>query len=68
MLRNVVYGVLLFLIADYTYTHWSPEIINWVVSKLSGREVTVVEKPPYRKSIIDKTVDSIKKRLEEFRR
>jgi len=63
MFRYILYVAAAFLIADHVYTHWGPEIINWVASRFMGREVTVVKEPPYRESIIDKVVHSLKEKL-----
>jgi len=50
MLRYVLCLSVVFLLIDHIYTHWGPEIINWVASGFLGREVTVVEEPPHRES------------------
>ena len=68
MIRYLLYIGAVFLIADHVYTHWGPEIINWVASKFSGRQVKIVEGAPYRESIIDKTVRTIREKIKELRR
>ncbi|WP_457599870.1 hypothetical protein [Hydrogenivirga sp.] len=68
MLRYIVYVAAVFIIADHVFTHWGPEIINWLASRFLGREVTVVEEAPYRESLIDKVVHGIKEKLEDERR
>ncbi|MDQ7038324.1 MAG: hypothetical protein Q9N26_03880 [Aquificota bacterium] len=60
MLRYIVYIVLTFLIVDHLYTHWGPEIINRVASSFMGRDVTLVDEPPHRESIIDRAVKEVK--------
>ncbi len=57
-----------FLIVDHVYTHWGPEVVNWVASGFLGREVTVVDEPPYRESVIDKAVKEIREGIEKLRR
>ncbi len=68
MLRYILYFGAVFLIADHVFTHWGPEIINWLASKFMGREVTVVEGAPYRESLIDKVIHSVRDKLEGDRR
>ena len=68
MVRYLLYVVAVFIVADHIYTHWGPEIINWTASKFLGKQVTVVEEAPYRESIIDKTVKTIKEKVKELRR
>jgi len=63
MFRYVLYVAIVFLIADHVYTHWGPEVINWVASKFIGREVTVIEGTPHRESIIDKVVHAVKEKV-----
>ncbi len=61
MLRYIIYVVFIFLIVDHIYTHWGPEIVNRAASTFMGRDVTLVEEPPHRESIIDKAVKEVKK-------
>ncbi|NPA40961.1 MAG: hypothetical protein GXO18_01655 [Aquificae bacterium] len=68
MLRYILYIAVVFIVADHVYTHWGPEIINWVASNFLGREVVVVEEAPYRESLIDKVIKGIKERIEDVRR
>lgn len=65
MVRYILLIAVFYLIVDHLYTHWGPSLINWVASKVSGKEVSVVEGSPYKESLIDR----VKKVLEEkFRR
>ncbi|EDP74896.1 hypothetical protein [Hydrogenivirga sp. 128-5-R1-1] len=68
MLRYLLYVALVFLLADHVFTHWGPEIINWLASQFLGREVVVVEEAPYRESLIDKVVHEVRDKLERARR
>jgi len=68
MIRYLFYIGAVFLIADHVYTHWGTEIINWVASKLSGEQVTVVEGTPHRESVIDKVVKTVREKIEDLRR
>jgi hypothetical protein len=68
MLRYILYFVAVFLVADHVFTHWGPEVINWLASSFLGREVTVVEEAPYRESLIDRVIESIRDKIEEDRR
>ncbi len=63
MLRYVLYVAIVFVIVDHVFTHYGPEIINWLASSFLGRDVVVVEEAPYRQSLIDKVVENIKERL-----
>jgi len=60
MLRYFFYVVAVFLLADHLYTHWGPEVINWVASRFLGEEITVVDEPPHRKSSLDRVMDKVK--------
>ncbi len=68
MLRYILYFCAVFLMADHVYTHWGPEVINWVASKFFGRNVTAVRETPYRESIIDRTFKFVKGKVDELRR
>ena len=68
MVRYLLYIGAVFLIADHVYTHWGPEIINWLASKFMGRQVVVVEGAPYRESLIDKVIKTVKEKAEDLRR
>lgn len=63
MLRYLIYIVVIFLIVDHLYTHWGPEIVNRAASTFMGRPVTIVEEPPHRESVIDKTIKKVKELL-----
>ncbi len=68
MVRYLLYIGVVFLIVDHVYTHWGPEIINWLASKFMGRQVVVVEGAPYRESLIDKVIKTVKEKAEDIRR
>ncbi|RLJ69758.1 hypothetical protein BCF55_0013 [Hydrogenivirga caldilitoris] len=68
MLRYILYVAAVFIIADHVFTHWGPEIINWLASSFLGRDVTVVEEAPYRESLIDKVIQSVRDKLGDSRR
>ncbi len=68
MLRYVLYLGVVFLLIDHIYTHWGPEIVNRVASGFLGREVTVVEEPPHRESVIDKMLKEVRERVNRLRR
>ncbi len=63
MLRYLVYLALVFLIVDHLYTHYGPEIINRAASTFMGREITVVEKPTHRESVLDRIVKKVREFL-----
>lgn len=67
MLRYIFYVAAVFLIADHLFTHWGPEIINWLASRFLGREITVVKEAPYRESLIDRAVQGVRDRLGDRR-
>ena len=63
MLRYILYVATVFVIVDHVFTHYGPEIINWLASSFLGREVVVVEEAPYRESLIDKVVKAVKEKV-----
>ncbi len=68
MLRYVLYIAVVFLVADHVYTHWGPQIINWIVNNLTGEEAKVVKQPPHRESLIDRLIEELKDKLKEVGR
>ncbi len=65
MLRYILYFAIVFIITDHIFTHWGPEVVNWVASKFLGREVRVVEEAPYRESLIDRVIKEVREKLKD---